>query len=209
METLSFKRHIPNILTMFRIILIIPIIIIAILDDFGSVYTISFSGAIINVSINYIIILSLFILASITDWLDGFLSRKYNWISNFGKILDPIADKVLVNTLFIILAINSNTHWAFIVLFVLRDSIVDGIRMFAASSSIVIPANIFGKLKTVTQMAAIMFLLIIPGNIYFVSDWWYWGVQNILVYLSCITSVVSGFIYVKNFIKFNKDKTIK
>ncbi|MGL4948112.1 MAG: CDP-diacylglycerol--glycerol-3-phosphate 3-phosphatidyltransferase [Mycoplasma sp.] len=207
MEALSFnKRHIPNILTMFRILLIIPIIVIAMVDSFGSLYVINIDNFSFSISINMFIILILFIVASFTDWLDGYLSRKYNWVSDFGKILDPIADKVLVNVVFIILAINSQTHWVFIALFIFRDTVVDGIRMFAASEKVIIPANMLGKLKTVTQMAAIIILLIIGSNDPNIEAWWYWGVQNIFVYLAVISSLLSGYVYVSNFIKIKYSK---
>ncbi|MGL4951875.1 MAG: CDP-diacylglycerol--glycerol-3-phosphate 3-phosphatidyltransferase [Mycoplasma sp.] len=204
MEISNFKKQIPNILTVFRIVLIIPIIVLAAINSLGLAYSINFSNFKIDVSWNYVSILILFIVASITDWLDGFLSRRNNWVSDFGKILDPIADKVLINTIFVILAINSNIHWIFIIVFILRDTVVDGIRMFASSTGVIIPANFFGKLKTVTQMLTIIFLLIIPGVSNLSPDWWYWGVQNIFVYCSVLTSLLSGIIYIISFIKIKK-----
>lgn len=186
-------------------ILVIPILVLFFIPLIGNIYSFQIEQFTINVSINNFIILILFIVASISDWADGYISRKYKWVSNFGKILDPIADKVLVNTLLIILGSQNYTLLVFTILFVIRDIIVDAMRMYSASNKIIVPANIYGKIKTVLQMLAIILVLMI--GVPLDNDlplWWYWGVQNILMYFALIASLLSGFIYILNFIKSSK-----
>lgn len=205
METLNFKRNIPNILTIFRMILVIPILVLFFIPLIGNIYSFQIEKFTVNVSINNFIILILFIIASISDWADGYISRKYKWVSNFGKILDPIADKVLVNTLLIILGSQNYTLLVFTILFVIRDIIVDAMRMYSASNKIIVPANIFGKIKTVLQMLAIILILMIGAPLHDnMPLWWYWAVQNILMYFALIASLLSGVIYIANFIQSSK-----
>lgn len=205
METLNFKRNIPNILTIFRMILVIPILVLFFIPLIGNIYSFQIEKFTINISINNFIILILFVIASISDWADGYISRKYKWVSNFGKILDPIADKVLVNTLLIILGSQNYTLLVFTILFVIRDIIVDAMRMYSASNKIIVPANIFGKIKTVLQMLAIILILMIGAPLHDnMPLWWYWAVQNTLMYFALIASLLSGVIYIADFIKSSK-----
>lgn len=205
MVALSIKKNIPNILTIIRIALSIPIIILMMLNSFSICYSIELNtNNIINIDWNSIIVLILFIIACITDWLDGYLSRKYNWISVFGKILDPIADKVIINSIFILFAIQTKTNVAFVIAFIIRDIVVDAIRMYASSKNIVIAANFLGKLKTVLQMLAIIIMLVLGCTINSVVSWWYWSIQNLFVYFSLLISIVSGIVYIISFIKINK-----
>lgn len=205
MVALNIKKNIPNILTIIRIALSIPIIVLMMLNPFSICYSIELNtNNIINIDWNSIIVLILFIIACITDWLDGYLSRKYNWISVFGKILDPIADKVIINSIFILFAIQTKTNVAFVIAFIIRDIVVDAIRMYASSKNIVIAANFLGKLKTVLQMLAIIIMLLLGCTINSVVSWWYWSVQNLFVYFSLLISIVSGIVYIISFIKLNK-----
>lgn len=205
MVALSIKKNIPNILTIIRIALSIPIIVLMMLNSFSICYSIELNtNNIINIDWNSIIVLILFIIACITDWLDGYLSRKYNWISVFGKILDPIADKVIINSIFILFAIQTKTNVAFVIAFIIRDIVVDAIRMYASSKNIVIAANFLGKLKTVLQMLAIIIMLVLGCTINSVVSWWYWSIQNLFVYFSLLISIVSGIVYIISFIKINK-----
>lgn len=209
METSSSKilRNIPNMLTIFRIILIIPIIILFLIDtNFKTCYSLQIDGNTINIDLKYIIIALLFIIASISDFFDGYLSRKYHWQSNFGKFWDPLADKILVNVTFVLLAIVNFTHIGFVLVFIIRDIIVDGIRMYSSSKNIVLAADKFGKLKTFFQMISIIILLFFGSPC--VVNWWYWGVLNLFVYFSILTSIISMLSYTFKFIKINKIKSI-
>lgn len=204
METLNFKRQIPNLLTIFRIILVIPILVFFLINNLGTAFSFTVQDNIFNIYWNNLIILILFVIASISDWLDGYLSRKYHWVSDFGKILDPIADKVLINSVLICLCIQNYTYVLFTVLFIARDTIVDALRMYSASRNIIIPANFFGKLKTVLQMFAIIIILLIGVNLNTINlTWWYWAVQNGIMILALSVSVYSGITYTFDFIKHN------
>ena len=171
--TFRFKKSsIPNYLTILRIILV-PIIIIFSCYSFGPiVYEIRLPNSYSYQPFYFSWFFAgiLFLIASITDFLDGFLSRKYNWVSNFGKLWDPIADKILINSILIIFAgANSSgmikIHFIVPILMIIRDTIVDASRMYAASKGVVVPANIYGKMKTFTQIIGIIF-------IYFLYEHW-------------------------------------
>ncbi len=193
-------KNIPNIITIIRIILVIPIIVIFVVDNFSVAFSFSIENQIIQIYWNQIIVAILFIVASVSDFLDGYLSRKFNWQSNFGKFWDPLADKILINTTLILLCVKNFTFVVFTILFILRDVIVDGIRMYSASKKIIVSANIYGKLKTVFQMFAIIVLLFIGSNTTNII-WWYWGVTNLLVYISLFTSYLSMLVYTLDFMR--------
>lgn len=193
-------NNIPNILTVFRILFIPLILVFLAIDSNITIY--SFKITDINYRIDLYDLLAglFFILASITDALDGYLARKFNWISDFGKIWDPIADKVLTTSVFILLASQNVTLWYLIVIMVSRDTIIDAYRQTVAKKNIVVAANLFGKLKTIFQMIALIVLILVfnnPEKIYSSSNiWQYYSVQNILVFICTFLSVVSGIIYI-------------
>lgn len=193
-------NNIPNILTVFRILFIPLILVFLAIDSNITIY--SFKITDINYRIDLYDLLAglFFILASITDALDGYLARRFNWISDFGKIWDPIADKVLTTSVFILLASQNVTLWYLIVIMVSRDTIIDAYRQTVAKKNIVVAANLFGKLKTIFQMIALIVLILVfnnPEKIYISNNkWQYYSVQNILVFICTFLSVVSGIIYI-------------
>ena len=145
-----------------------------------------------------------FIVASFNDFLDGYLARKNNQVTDLGKLLDPVADKLLINTMVIFLIVpasyTNNGQMGFsiwcAILLVLRDIIVDALRFIAAQKGVVIGANIFGKLKTVLEMVAVSLVLLNGWPfIYFDRDWPV-RIADIAVYLCTIASIISGVIYV-------------
>lgn len=147
-----------------------------------------------------------FIIASATDAVDGHLARKWNQVTNLGKFLDPIADKMLVNSLLVFAAIpmayapNQMTiPWFCVVLMIVRDLLVDTMRLMAAKKNIVVPANIFGKLKTIFQMVAIPVVLLNGFPFSFFDQSWHplLRIGTILIYLATAMSLASGFIYLK------------
>ena len=140
--------NLPNKLTIFRIILVPIMVIIPFLG---------ITGTISGIPISWIIIDLIFILASITDKLDGYLARKNNQITTFGKFLDPLADKILVlSALVILVEYGKIPSWIPIIVLA-REFIVSGYRLIAVEKGgKVISASIWGKLKTVTQMIAII-----------------------------------------------------
>lgn len=202
----SFKNKIPNILTFFRIILVIPIIVLMFIPQLCNRTIFNFTVDNINISTNVAFIISfvLFVIASITDFFDGFLARKYNSISTLGKILDPIADKILVNSLLIILSAKNFIILPLVVVMIIRDISMDAIRIVASSKKMDVSAGVWGKMKTACQMIAISFVLILNSSH---SNWWYFGIQNLLFYFATIFSIVSLLVYVLNFYKTIK-KTI-
>lgn len=148
----------------------------------------------VTLSLLNIIVLILFAFASVTDFLDGRIARKNNWVTNFGKFLDPIADKLLVNTLFLIFAFKGlpSVPIITVILMIWRDTIVDGIRMLTASQGLVLAAGYLGKIKTATQMIAIILVLLnnLPFELYNIP------VALFMVWFSTLMSVMSGISYV-------------
>lgn len=182
----------PNKLTVFRILLV-PIIVLVIVFPYAQ-FQIAMPQYLINgvsISLKNFIVLALFALASITDFFDGYLARKNNEITTFGKFLDPIADKLLVNTLFIILAYQGVVPVVAVLLMIWRDTVVDGIRMLASSKGEVISAGLLGKIKTVAQMVTIILLLL--NNIPF--EFYSLPVADVLVWFSTLVSLASGYSY--------------
>jgi CDP-diacylglycerol--glycerol-3-phosphate 3-phosphatidyltransferase len=152
---MKFKMNVPNALTMVRIFCT-PLLILMFLLP-------------IPKGIGVFISLGIYILACITDFLDGYIARKYNLITDFGKFMDQIADKFLTTTaMFLVLfgraAVTAN--WLAVLMFlivVLRDILISGIRMIAANNNIVIAADIFGKVKSFFLDVASMVLILFVG----------------------------------------------
>jgi len=139
-----------------------------------------------------IAVLILFATASITDFLDGYLARSKDMITVFGKFLDPIADKLLVNTLFIIFAYKGTVSVVPVLIMIWRDTIVDGVRMLLSQKGMVLSAGYLGKVKTVAQMLSIILILLnnLPFELYNIP------VANIMLWFATLMSVVSGASYV-------------
>lgn len=182
--------NLPNKLSLFRIILVPIIAWIYMYVDLGSVDVV-FGKTTITYHVSALIVLFLFIVASITDYLDGKIARKRNLITSFGKFIDPIADKLLVNTMFIMFALNDLVPIFLVLCMIWRDMVVDGLRMSASSKGNVVAANYLGKLKTVLQMSAIIVVLL--------NNWpfAYLGIpfDQIIFWLATIVSIVSGIDY--------------
>ena len=155
----------------------------------------------LNIPMNFLWALIIFALASLTDALDGMLARKHNLVTNFGKFLDPLADKALTVTAFIILLEHSLVSDIVIVIIVMREFMVSGLRLAASSSEgIVIAASITGKLKTISQMASIIFGIgILSANQTFtVSSELYDSLSlgcHIAMWISAALTVISGIQY--------------
>lgn len=182
----------PNKLTIFRISLV-PLIVLIMIFPYAQ-FNIIMPNLIyrdVFIPLKNLIVLFLFILASLTDFFDGYLARKNNQITTFGKFLDPIADKILVNTLFILLACQGVVPIVAVLFMVWRDTIVDGVRMMASSKGETISAGILGKIKTVVQIFALILLLL--NNIPF--EFWRLPVADVLVWFATLISLVSGYSY--------------
>lgn len=191
--------NIANKLTLFRVV-IVPFF----------VFFMCFTG----IEYRYLFALILFILASITDMLDGKIARKYNMVTNFGKFLDPLADKILVAAALVcFVELGWTTAWVvFIVL--AREFAVSGVRLAAVSGDkkAVIPANIWGKLKTAFTMIAIIAVLfmhilesfgvicnIVPDEYSYVPSAPQFPIQiisDVLMYITAALTLISGIKYV-------------
>ena len=140
----------------------------------------------------YLAAFIIFIAASLTDYLDGYLARKHNLVSNFGKIMDPLADKVLVYSALCLMIPYYVSSWMMIIILA-REFTVAGMRTVAASEGIVIAAGMSGKVKTVLQMIAVCSLLLVPA---FPASIWIWYVAQGFLWASLIMTVYSGIEYV-------------
>lgn len=142
----------------------------------------------------------IFALASLTDMLDGQIARKYNMITNFGKLMDPLADKVLTAAAMICLVELGDLAAWIAILIIFREYLITGLRSVAASENIVVAANIWGKVKTVCQMIALMLLMLKPQIVALCGV----NVGLWLMYVAVILTVYSGLDYV---LKLNKQIT--
>ena len=152
---MKFKMNVPNTLTMIRIFCT-PLMILMFLLP-------------IPKGIGVFIALGIYVLACITDWLDGYIARKYNMITDFGKFMDQIADKFITTTAMILVLfgkVSVTANWLAILMLlivVLRDILISGIRMVAANKNVVIAADIFGKVKSFFLDLASMVLILYIG----------------------------------------------
>ena len=165
----------PNKLTVARMIMV-PFLVIFMLTGWGG-------------EANRYISFGIFAAASITDWFDGYLARKHNLVTNFGKFMDPLADKLLVcSALICLIEMKRLEAWVVIVI-IAREFIISGFRLIAAENGVVIAANYWGKFKTVSQMIMIILLILNPGGIWSV-------VEEIFVWLSVALTVISLLTYI-------------
>lgn len=169
-------RNIPNILTLFRIILIPLFIICGIRNH-----------------IMWVVII--FVIASLSDAFDGIIARKYNYVSDLGKLLDPLADKLLVGFALILLVYMGILSWLLATIIILREIIMTFYRSHLKKRAIYLPANIYGKIKTSIQMtviiAALLYQALSIENGIIVS------IIKILFYLTAFFGWLSFFIYLK------------
>lgn len=179
--------NLPNKITMSRIFLIpIFIIILSIPIDWGE-----WSIGTTTLPVTHFIGGLIFLIASLTDWLDGYYARKYNLITNMGKFLDPLADKLLVSAAFILLVeLDLVAAWIVIVV-ISREFAVTGFRLVAAGEGVVLAASNMGKLKTVSQILAIAFLLLHNFPFSYLGI----PIDIITVYIALILTVWSGVDY--------------
>ena len=135
------------------------------------------------------ICLAIFVASSVTDWFDGHLARKYNLITNFGKFMDPLADKLLVcSAMICMIELDKLPAWVVIII-IGREFIISGFRLIAAENGIVIAANYWGKFKTVSQMIMIILLMLDFGGIFTV-------LTQIFIWLSVALTIISLLTYI-------------
>lgn len=195
--------NLPNKITLARIALSVIIIIILVLPlDMIGINTIKFYiNEKLVVDIRYLIAGVLFIIASLTDFVDGYIARSRNLVTDFGKMVDAIADKVLVNSILILLAAEGTIPGIIPVIVVVRDIVVDTIKMIAGSKGKVVAAIKSGKMKTACLMTGIALTLFYNMPFEFINL----RVSDFLLFVATILSLYSGIQY---FI-MNKDLIIE
>ena len=167
--------NLPNKLTILRVILI-PFFVVFMLFD-------------ITGAADKWIALAIFCIASLTDMLDGKIARKYNLVTNFGKFMDPLADKLLVCTALICLTSMDRLNVIVVLVIIAREFIISGFRLVASDNGIVIAASYWGKFKTVSQMALIIVLIMDLGGVWNV-------VGTVLTWVALLLTVVSLIDYI-------------
>lgn len=196
--------NLPNKLTIFRISLV-PIMVII---PFWGI-----SGEVVGIPLEYLAIDFIFIIASITDKLDGYLARKNNQITTFGKFLDPLADKILVLAAMVMLVEMSKLPAWIPIVVLTREFMVSGYRLVAVEKGgKVIAASAWGKLKTVTQMFAIILAFIdlnsfgdcFKGNIHGI-EFFINIIVTLMMIIQTIATIFSGIDYMKGFKELLKD----
>ena len=184
--------NLPNKLTTIRL-LSVPLFIIVYLIPYQSlgIEIPVFDVLSTSLSLLDIILFLIFALSALTDYLDGYIARKQHLITTFGKFIDPIADKLIVNTTLLLLASTHDIHIIIPIIMISRDIIVDAIRLVASQKNVVLSASYLGKAKTMTQMIAICLLLL--NNIVFVGL--HIPMDQIMIWLATLISFVSGIDY--------------
>ncbi|HCT65237.1 MAG TPA: CDP-diacylglycerol--glycerol-3-phosphate 3-phosphatidyltransferase [Lachnospiraceae bacterium] len=173
--------NLPNKLTMARVIMI-PVFLLVLLSG------------VVPQPINRYIAVIIFMVASFTDYLDGHLARKYNLVTNFGKFMDPLADKLLVAAALISMVELGDIAAWIVIIIISREFIITGFRLIALEANVVIAASWWGKTKTVSQMAMIIIVLSGVDNIF----------GQILIYASAMLTIISGVDYIVKNIKVLK-----
>ena len=195
------KLNVPNLLTIARII-ITPIFLAVILMD--------------TLPHRFLIACIVFSIASITDAIDGHLARKNNQITNFGKFLDPIADKILTTSALLAFMSEGLCNIWIVMLILTREFAIASVRMIAATGGVVIPANIWGKIKTVSQMVFTILIMLLgetweilsnTNKVLFEKLPDLSLISNGLLWITAILTIISGVIYLndsKKIIDFTK-----
>jgi CDP-diacylglycerol--glycerol-3-phosphate 3-phosphatidyltransferase len=167
--------NLPNKLTILRVILI-PFFVAALLWDGGQNQTLRYVSA------------AIFIVASLTDMLDGKIARKYNLVTNFGKFMDPLADKLLVcSALICLIELGQLPSWM-VIMIISREFIISGFRLVASDNGVVIAASYWGKFKTTFQMIAVVLLILQIPPLHIVTQ--------ICVWIALILTAVSLIDYI-------------
>ena len=193
--------NLPNKISLSRIFLAVLIIFLCLFPFYAinvNIPQYNVNGIIVD--LRYILSGIIFVIASVSDFIDGRLARKNNLVTDTGKILDSIADKVLVNSVLIIFASNGFIHPIIAVIYIFRDEVVNALRIHAARHGIVVAAGLNGKIKTFAMMVglSLMFFYNLPFELINIR------VDEFLVFFATIMSVVSGIEYYYKIMKIKK-----
>lgn len=162
--------NLPNKLTVLRVCMVPVFVVVMLLDGVGDAG--KYAAALI------------FILASMTDWFDGYLARKNNLVTDFGKFMDPIADKLLVCSALICLVENGALASWIVIIIIGREFIISGFRLVASDKGVVIAASYWGKFKTVSQMIMVILLILDLGGVF-------QTIAQIVTWIAVILTVIS------------------
>lgn len=183
-KKMNIYKSLPNYLTATRI-LVIPIIVL----------TFYFEHSRLAHQIGAV----LFTIASITDFLDGYLARKYNLVSRFGRMFDPIADKLLIGTVIIMLVKTNRVNEVPCILILAREFFVAGLREFLAQIRVSVPVSRLGKVKTFLQMTSLIILILgSVGSGIASLDW----IGQIFLWFTAALTIITGFSYLRSCIKY-------
>lgn len=183
----------PNRLSFSRIVIALIIVVILLFPfDSAGINTLKlFINESIVVDIKYIIVGILFVIASLTDFFDGYFARKNNCCTDFGKMIDAIADKILIDSVLILLATIGFIHPAIAVIVMIRDVAVDSIKRYCASCGVVVGSIKLARVKTILFMVSISMILFYNLPFEFLNL----KIADILLVIATIMSIVSGFEY--------------
>lgn len=187
MSTNDWRKKLPMWFTYSRMLLAIPILALMSMDGIISRW----------------LACALFGIASITDYFDGYFARKYDASTNMGKFMDPVADKILVSAILVMLVIQNLVDPYMVVLIITRDNLIGGLRSVAAADQIVIAAKPAGKWKTAMQMIAIPFLILGP------KVWTFFPLHQVgyfTLWISTVLSLTSGWEYYRGYQEAIKTK---
>lgn len=193
-----------NKITISRIIMSLLIILILLFpfDQIGLEFPTYLIGEKVVVDLKYIIVGILFIIASLTDFLDGYVARKYNLVTDFGKMVDAISDKLLTNSVLIILAANGKISTVVAVVIIMRDIVVDSIKMVIGNKGAAVAAIGVAKLKTATLMVGIILTLFSNLPFELISL----RISDFLLAIAAVLSIISGVKYYIMALPYLKDK---
>lgn len=175
------KMNLPNKLTIFRVILIIPFVVMLLGNYHGWSWFKAVFGGILEYT-DYIA-LAIFVIASLTDLADGKIARKYNLVTNFGKFMDPLADKLLVCSAMICLTAMDRIPAWIVIIIISREFVISGFRLIASDNGKVIAASYWGKFKTTFQMVMVILMIANIAALQVVTD--------IVMWISVVLTVVS------------------
>ena len=182
-----------NKITMVRVIMSLVIIILLLFpfDQMGIDFPTYLVGGRILIDLKYIIVGVLFIIASFTDFLDGYVARKYNMVTDFGKMIDAISDKLLTNSVLVILGCSGKIPAVIVVIIIARDIVVDSIKMVIGNKGYAVAAIGVAKVKTATLMVGIILTLFYNLPFELISL----RISEFLLVLGAILSIISGVKY--------------